>query len=216
MLVPRSATRAGSTVSPVPPRTIAHWRSKLGDPDALTAARVEPWVRETLLSYRRPAPLDYRVNRILKTLPQRLADAEAVSLPALATSVGLSPSRLMHLFTASVGVPLRPYILWLRLQYAAGELARAGPSPLPVTRRGSLTRRISPARFAGCWALPRDRCSVAGWLRVISISEPKPWTTSDEATAQTATGLGRTALNNPRSSTRWSRLRLVVPELADD
>ena len=30
----------------------------------------------------------------------------------------------MHLFTASVGVPLRPCVLWLRLQRAAGELAR--------------------------------------------------------------------------------------------
>ena len=115
---------AGSNLSPIPPRMIAHWRSKLGDPDSLTAARVKPWVHDTLLSRRRPAPLDYRVKRILKTLPQRLADAEAVSLRALAKSVGLSPSRLMHLFTASVGVPLRPYILWLRLQYAAGELAR--------------------------------------------------------------------------------------------
>jgi AraC-like DNA-binding protein len=75
---------AGSNLSLIPPRTIAHWRSKLGDPDSLTAARVEPWVRDTLLPHR----------------------------------------RLMHLFTASVGVPLRPYVLWLRLQYAAGELAR--------------------------------------------------------------------------------------------
>lgn len=115
---------AGSNLSPIPPRMIAHWRSKLGNPDSLTAARVQPWVHDTLLPHRRPAPLDYRVKRILKTLPQRLADAEAVSLRALAKSVGLSPSRLMHLFTGSVGVPLRPYILWLRLQYAAGELAR--------------------------------------------------------------------------------------------
>jgi AraC-like DNA-binding protein len=30
----------------------------------------------------------------------------------------------MHLFTTSVGVALRPYVLWLRLQRAAGELAR--------------------------------------------------------------------------------------------
>ena len=57
-------------------------------------------------------------------LPGKLAEADAVSLRVVATSVGLSPSRFMHLFTASVGIPLRPYILWLRLQCAAGELAR--------------------------------------------------------------------------------------------
>jgi AraC-like DNA-binding protein len=28
----------------------------------------------------------------------------------------------MHVFTASVGVPLRPYVLWLRLQRASYEL----------------------------------------------------------------------------------------------
>ena len=30
----------------------------------------------------------------------------------------------MHLFTSSVGVPLRPYVLWLRLQCGARELSR--------------------------------------------------------------------------------------------
>ena len=68
----------------------------------------KPWVTGTLL----------------RDLPSRLAEAEAVSLEVLATSVGLSASRFLHLFTTSVGVPLRPYVLWLRLQCGAGELAR--------------------------------------------------------------------------------------------
>jgi AraC-like DNA-binding protein len=60
---------------------------------------------------------------VLRNLPNRLAEAEAVSLDVVAASVGLSPSRFLHLFTASVGVPLRPYVLWLRLQCGARELA---------------------------------------------------------------------------------------------
>ncbi|MFE6921444.1 helix-turn-helix transcriptional regulator [Nocardia sp. NPDC057663] len=36
----------------------------------------------------------------------------------VAAAVGLSPSRLTHLFTAQVGLPLRRYILWLRLMNA--------------------------------------------------------------------------------------------------
>ena len=40
----------------------------------------------------------------------------------LAAVSGLSRSRLMHLFTESVGVPIRPYLLWLRLQRAACDL----------------------------------------------------------------------------------------------
>ena len=38
--------------------------------------------------------------------------------------MGLSPSRFLHLFTTSIGVPLRPYVLWLRLPCGARELAR--------------------------------------------------------------------------------------------
>jgi AraC-like DNA-binding protein len=81
-------------------------------------------VTQSLLCDRRPPALDYRVERVLRSLPSRLAEAEAVSLDAIAASVRLSPSRFMHLFTTSVGVPLRPYILWLRLQCGASELAR--------------------------------------------------------------------------------------------
>jgi len=80
-------------------------------------------VTNTLLRDRRSPSLDYRVKRVLEALPNRLAEAEAVSLDVVAESVGLSPSRFMHVFTTSVGVPLRPYVLWLRLQCGARELA---------------------------------------------------------------------------------------------
>jgi AraC-like DNA-binding protein len=118
------AQRTTSDVSPVPMATVAQWRAQLGDSASLTASRVEPWVIGTLLSDRRPPSIDHRVKRVLRDLPNRLAEAEAVTLDAVAASVGLSPSRFLHLFTTSVGVPLRPYVLWLRLQWGASELAR--------------------------------------------------------------------------------------------
>jgi AraC-like DNA-binding protein len=117
------AERTASDVAPVPPAMVAEWRTQLGEPATLTAARVEPWVTTTLLCDRRPPSLDRRVKRVLRDLPNRLAEAEAVSLDAVAASVRLSPSRFLHLFTTSVGVPLRPYVLWLRLQCGARELA---------------------------------------------------------------------------------------------
>jgi AraC-like DNA-binding protein len=116
--------RTASDVAPIPPATVAEWSTQLGEPTSLTVARVEPWVTKTLLCDRRPPSIDHRVKRVLRGLPGRLAEAEAVSLSAVAASVRLSPSRFMHLFTTSVGVPLRPYVLWLRLQCGAGELAR--------------------------------------------------------------------------------------------
>jgi AraC-like DNA-binding protein len=117
------AERATSAVEPIPVATVAEWRTQLGDSATLTATRVEPWVTGTLLRDRRPPSIDPRVKRVLRDLPGRLAQAEAVSLDAVAASVGLSPSRFLHLFTTSVGVPLRPYVLWLRLQCGARELA---------------------------------------------------------------------------------------------
>ena len=118
------AERTVSDVAPIPAATVAHWRTELGDAPSLTAVRVEPWVTGNLLRDRRQAAIDHRVRRVLRQLPKRLADAEAVSLDAVALSVGLSPSRFLHLFTTSIGVPLRPYVLWLRLQCAIRELAR--------------------------------------------------------------------------------------------
>ncbi|HEU4407775.1 MAG TPA: AraC family transcriptional regulator [Polyangiaceae bacterium] len=41
----------------------------------------------------------------------------------IAPHVGLSPGRLSHLFAREVGVPFRPYVLWLRLEKAVGALA---------------------------------------------------------------------------------------------
>lgn len=63
-----------------------------------------------------------RVQRLLRRLRGGPLP-EDPGLEALAKLAGLSPSRLMHVFTASTGVPLRVYLLWLRLQRAAGALS---------------------------------------------------------------------------------------------
>jgi AraC-like DNA-binding protein len=118
------SARTQSHVAPIPADTVATWRAQLGTPASLTAARVEPWVAQTLLHERRPASIDHRVKRVLRALPGMLAEGKGVSLGAVAASVRLSPSRFVHVFTLSVGVPLRPYVLWLRLQCGARELAR--------------------------------------------------------------------------------------------
>jgi AraC-like DNA-binding protein len=72
---------------------------------------------------RRVHPRVRKLLRHLSTLPPS-ADT---SLDALATEVGLSPGRLMHVFTESVGIPLRPYLGWLRLQRAATAIVRGVP-----------------------------------------------------------------------------------------
>lgn len=61
-------------------------------------------------------PLDPRVAELVARLRSALPDA--VSSSALATRVGLSTSRLTHLFKQETGVTMRRFVLALRLQEA--------------------------------------------------------------------------------------------------
>lgn len=60
--------------------------------------------------------------RVRQALKRVAADPAGASLEALAAEVGLSAGRLMHVFTESIGVPLRPYLAWLKLQRAAAGI----------------------------------------------------------------------------------------------
>lgn len=99
----------------------------------------------------RSAQAHPRVNRALRCLPERLASNSDDSLKALADVAGLSPSRFMHVFTASVGMPLRRYILNLRLECACRELAAGGTVTSAAFVAGSPMLRTLPERFGRPW-----------------------------------------------------------------
>jgi AraC-like DNA-binding protein len=99
----------------------ARWRRTLGDPKALDSARVKRWV-STLMRDGAPAPADPRLDRVIRMLQRHALDTHSTSLAQLSRVAGLSPSRFAHVFTESIGIPLRPYLRWLRLQRAAREL----------------------------------------------------------------------------------------------
>jgi AraC-like DNA-binding protein len=101
-------------------RQVDRWRAALSA--KLSEGRVDRWVRNELLRKRRVVRIHPGVNRVLKYLRETLGVSDDVSLKTLAGISGLSPSRFMHVFTESVRVPLRRYILWLRLQRASCEL----------------------------------------------------------------------------------------------
>lgn len=67
-----------------------------------------------------------RVRKLLRHL-RAAPPGSDVSLPALAEVAGLSPGRLMHAFTESIGIPLRQYLAWLRLQRAAAAIVSGKP-----------------------------------------------------------------------------------------
>src|SRR5215813_9557514 len=112
--------RVDGEILPISDGQVARWRAVLGR--TLTEGRVARWVRTELLHRRRPVKIHPRVNRVLKYLREKLGISDDFSLKTLAGISGLSQSHFMHVFTESVGVPLRPYILWLRLQRAACDL----------------------------------------------------------------------------------------------
>jgi AraC-like DNA-binding protein len=114
--------RIKGDIFPVGPRELAHWRRAIGAGSTLSESRIEAWVRESLLHGEAPVTIHPRVSRVLRYLRAQPGVLGDVSLPTLAAVAGLSESRLMHVFTESLGVAVRPYILWLRVQRACGEL----------------------------------------------------------------------------------------------
>ena len=82
------------------------------------------------------APLDGRVASAVELL--RAAPGRRMPIAELAPAVGLSPSRLAHLFRAHTGLPVRRYLLWLRLGDALQQL----------THGVSLTTAAHAAGFA--------------------------------------------------------------------
>ena len=76
-----------------------------------------------LLSAEAPpaASTDARIAESLRWLRARIA--QPLSLKAVAAAAGLSPGRYAHLFRAHCGLPLRPYLRWLRLQAALLRIA---------------------------------------------------------------------------------------------
>lgn len=65
-------------------------------------------------------PIDARAAEVARTLA--LASDENLRAEVLAQQVGLSGSRLEHLFTRSYGVPMRAWRSWWRMRLAAAQL----------------------------------------------------------------------------------------------
>lgn len=112
--------RIGGNLARVPSHEIARWRAVLGR--APSKASAERWLTQYLLRRKRAVRMHPRVRRVLAYLKRPHALLGDTSLKTLAAVGGLSRSRFMHVFTESVGVPVRPYVLWLRLQRAACDL----------------------------------------------------------------------------------------------
>lgn len=97
-----------------------------------------------------PSFVDNRINAALAFL--RDSPQAYDSIEALSARVHLSPSRFAHLFKKVVGVPVRRYVLWLKLRRAL-DLAIAGDS---------LTTAALSAGFADSAHLSRSARAMLG------------------------------------------------------
>lgn len=86
--------------------------------DAWLARAVNLLGGEDVAARRRMHPRVRKALAILRANPE----SDDAALAALASAVELSPGRLMHAFTQSLGIPLRPYLQWLKAQRAAAAI----------------------------------------------------------------------------------------------
>lgn len=89
------------------------------DPDAVYRAADE--LARTAPEGCADTPIDQRVQKALELLHE--APGRHIALGDLAAAVALSPSRLGALFRRETGVPVRRYLLWLRLIDAVEALS---------------------------------------------------------------------------------------------
>ena len=113
----------GSRVAAIPEAVVQRWRRALVGTEAVDASRLNAWVRSELVSATRQRPIHPGVRRVVDYVRRHGLERHATSLVCLAQVAQMSPSRLMHVFTESLGIPLRPYLAWLRVQHASAALA---------------------------------------------------------------------------------------------
>ena len=67
--------------------------------------------------------IDPRIQAVMNLLQEKLL-SQKVTIAELARHARLSESRLVHLFTKQIGIPLRRYVLWLRVLTAMRLIAQ--------------------------------------------------------------------------------------------
>jgi AraC-like DNA-binding protein len=133
--------RLRSTMGVVSRAEAARWRLALGDPETLDATRVTRWLATTVMRDAPRARVHPKVEHVMRMLQDQPLDTRTTSLAHLSKIAELSPSRFAHVFTESMGTPVRPFMRWLRLRRAARELLRGARRHMPPTSPASPTRR---------------------------------------------------------------------------
>jgi AraC-like DNA-binding protein len=104
--------------------------------------------------------MDIRIAKVAK----RLTSAEhVIPVAGLSREVGLSPSRLEHLFKQEVGVPLGRYRTWLRMRRAINEIVAGA----------NFTAAAHAAGFADQAHFAHDFRATFGAPASVSLTNPR-------------------------------------------
>ncbi|MEY8174683.1 AraC family transcriptional regulator [Burkholderia multivorans] len=128
--------RISANITVIPAAEAARWRAAVCVAGTPSGERVRNWLDVDLCGGRPSPALHPAVQRVLSHVRKHLQEPDMLSLQSLAVVADLSPSRLMHVFTATMGIALRPYLLWLRLQLACGELMRGASATEAALQAG--------------------------------------------------------------------------------
>ena len=112
-----------------------------------------PWLRH-------PA-----VDEVLLRLPD-LVEVGSVDVSRLAATIGISTSRLTHVFTTEVGIPLRSYARWLRLLRTTEYLSEG----LTITEAAHAAGFADTAHFSRAFKVmfglaPSEVMHACSWVR---------------------------------------------------
>jgi AraC-like DNA-binding protein len=161
----------GGKVRQLPDETVSRLREVLGNASADGALPPTAELRTKIIdqlesrdAVRRP--IDPRIRKVLGIIK---ADFLSPPLaPELASVVGLSSGRLIHLFTQEMGLPIRRYVLWLRLRDVMFSLA-AGHSLTEAAHRAGFADSPHLSRtFRGMFGFPPSAISEGrGRVRIV-------------------------------------------------
>lgn len=105
------------------------------------------------------------VDAALHRLPA-LVDEGNVDVGRLAQEVGLSTSRLSHIFSEEIGVPIRSYARWMRLVNAVEHLASGQTITAAAHNAGFADAAHFTRTFRAMFGLsPTEAVGLGTWLR---------------------------------------------------
>lgn len=107
-----------SGIEPFLPNLQKGWESSISCREAFSLT--DDLLQTVFQTKKSETAFDPRIERaleILRNAPDNLISAETV-----AGEIALSPSRFAHLFRAEVGLPVRRYLMWMRLRNAVRML----------------------------------------------------------------------------------------------